>query len=325
MKRELPSLVALKTFECAGRHECFTKAAEELAVTQSAVSRQIRNLEDSLGVKMFVRKGRTVHLTQEGRSLHSVVVDAFDRLIDGTVLTRRNKKNSVLRVSVESILAVRWFVPRLISLMSEHPEIEVSLKTHHGKLEDEEVDVAILWGDNVPAGMNVERLYDEEVFPVCSPALPVEGTPLNVAQGIESVRLLHGPGTEDWRDWLQVSGVNGIDIASGLHFSGQETLLEAATSGLGVALGRSLLVCDDLSSRRLIEPFETRLPSQHSYWLGTFADRPPHVHLTFFKQWLMAQLAKGIHVVEGKSATVEDRGGQARTMITGSAADPEVD
>lgn len=291
--RKLPSLVAMRAFEVAGRYECFTKAADELSVTQSAVSRQIKLFEAELGVEMFVRKGRTVRLSSEGRKLHSIVVDAFGRLAEGARLTREDDSLNALHVSVESGFAARWLMPRLFSLMSEYPEIDLQLATNNGApdLDCEDADLAIFYGAGEWGQFELEEIHRDEVFPVCSPALIDGSHGFTVVDDLAGVPLLHGPGVEDWRFWLQRSGSLEISYRHGPRFAGHDTLIKAAVVGLGIGLGHTLMVADDLSAGRLIELFDSRVPADHSYWLATPIGRQPHPQLDSFRSWLRSELA----------------------------------
>lgn len=279
----MPSLIALRAFEAAGRHECFTKAAQELSVTQSAVSRQIKLLEDQLGIKVFDRNGRNVKLSREGRALHAIVMDAFGRLEDGAKTARGTESTSTLIISVEPVFAMKWLAPRLVDLMSTHPEIDLrlSVPTKGGSFEDEGVDAAIIYGKGRSISADKEELFRGEFFPVCSPGIANGSHPLLTPQDLPSATLLHGSFKEDWRHWLLEAGYARIDHSSGPQFSDEGALIQAAVSGLGVALGRSLLVRDDLASDRLVEPFNTRVASSRATWLAVSRTGPGTPTLSF--------------------------------------------
>lgn len=296
-KYRIPSLIALRAFEAAGRHECFTKAAEELSVTQSAISRQIKLLEDQLGVKVFDRNGRNVKLSREGRKLHITVVDAFGRIEEGANTARQTDDSKTLVISMESVFAMKWLAPRLVDLMSSHPEIDLRLSspTNGLDLNSEGVDAAIIYGKEKSIKADKEELFRGEFFPVCSPAMANGIHALSSPLDLASATLLHGSFKEDWRQWLLEAGYPQIDCSGGPRFSDEGALIQAAISGLGVGLGRSLLVEGDLATGGLIEPFDIRVTSSRSTWLAVPRSGLPHPHLALFRSWLKNTLTRDGH------------------------------
>lgn len=329
----MPSLTAMRAFEAAGRHECFTKAAHELSVTQSAISRQIKLLEDQLGIKVFVRKGRNVKLSPEGRELHEVVVDAFGRLADGARTARHHNSGTSLIVCLDPVFAVKWFAPRLVSLIKAHPEIDLRLSTAHQGLDprDENFDAAILYSEVGWSNVESEELFREEVFPVCSPDVAFGEQPLKIPSDLETKTLLHGSLREDWRLWLREANCPRIDPSGGLRFSDEAALIQAAISGAGVALGRSLLVANDLASNNLVEPFNIRMDSSQSIQFIVPGSRPAHPHLEVFRSWLRnalanrsSGLAAGEYRGNSGDSTDEDKRDEASgsPLISGSGHKP---
>ena len=296
-KYNIPSLIALRAFEAAGRHECFTKAAQELSVTQSAISRQIKLLEDQLGIKVFDRNGRNVKLSREGRKLHLIVTDAFGRLAEGARTARRTDDSKTLVISMESVFAMKWLAPRLVDLMSTHPEIDLRLSspTKEQDLNGEGVDAAIIYGKEESTRADKEELFRGEFFPVCSPAIANGIHALSTPLDLAGATLLHGSFKEDWRQWLLEAGYPQIDCSQGPRFSDEGALIQAAISGLGVGLGRSLLVEGDLATGGLIEPFDIRVTSSRSTWLAVPRSGMPHPHLALFRSWLKETLARDGH------------------------------
>src|SRR5687768_17840750 len=171
--RRLPPLNALKAFEAAARHESFTRAAEELFVTQGAVSHQVKALEEELGVKLFNRERQRLVITEQGRDYLAVLRDAFDRIALGTERLKQRQSSGALTVSTSPDFAAKWLVNRLGRFLETHPEIDlrVSATLNHVDFAREEVDVAVRHGDGSWPGLDCVRLWPEELFPVCSPKL----------------------------------------------------------------------------------------------------------------------------------------------------------
>ena len=173
MLRRLPPLNALKSFDAAARHESFTRAAEELCVTQGAVSHQVKALETDLGVKLFFRERQRLVITEAGRQYLAVVRDAFDRIAVGTERLLQRQSSGALTVSTSPDFAAKWLVHRIAGFARSHPDIElrISATMHHVDFAREEVDIAVRHGDGNWAGLDAVKLCDEELFPVCSPQL----------------------------------------------------------------------------------------------------------------------------------------------------------
>jgi LysR family glycine cleavage system transcriptional activator len=271
-KRRLPSLSALRAFEQAGRSENFARAAEALFVTPGAISRQISQLEEELGMTLFTRKGRSVALTPDGLHYHQAISDAFDRMAAATLMVRRRQaSSSVLTLSTIPSFASRWLAPRLSRFFDEHPDIalRVTASRRLVDFEQEGIDAALRYGLGDWPNVSAQLLFHEEVFPVCSPALAEGQTPLSHPSDLKHHRLLHGDIKDDWRTWLRAARANDVDPDEGPRFHDDGAMLQAAIDGAGIALGRSALVAADLKGKRLVEPFGLRIPAAYSYWLVT--------------------------------------------------------
>lgn len=303
MARRLPGLPALRTFEAAGRHLSFTKAADELAVTPAAVSAQIRVLEEQIGVRLFWRTSRTVRLTQAGEILLAAAAEAFE--VIGRAVERIGGAGARRTLTVSSGLsfAAKWLVPRLDRFRRLHPGIDIRLDATE-QLADftrDEVDVAVRFGPGVYPGLRVDRLFDEEVFPVCSPVLLQGAVPLHRPADLRHHTLIHEDwlGREegiwpDWRSWLLAAGAADVDATQGFHFRQTALVIQAAIDGQGVALGTTSLVADDLASGRLVRPFDLALkgPPQFAYYLvapRATADRPL---VKAFRDWVLAETGR---------------------------------
>src|ERR687897_1801794 len=211
MLRRLPPLNALKAFEAAARHESFTRAAEELFVTQGAVSHQVKALETELGLKLFTRERQRLIITEQGREYLAVLRDAFDRIALGTERLKQRQTSGVLTVSTSPDFAAKWLVNRLGHFSEAHPEIDlrVSATMHHVDFAREEVDLAVRHGDGNWAGLDVVRLCSEQLFAVCSPKLLAGRRRIKDPSDVLRFPLLHLDDRTDWTKWLEAAG--GVD------------------------------------------------------------------------------------------------------------------
>jgi LysR family glycine cleavage system transcriptional activator len=291
MARRLPPLNAVRAFEAAARHLSFTKAAEELHVTQAAISHQVKALEEYLGLKLFRRLNRALVLTEEGQTYLPPVKRIFDQLYDATRRLSENEARGRLTVSVLPSLAARWLVPRLGRFRQAHPDIDVRIApaTHLVDFAREDVDVGIRYGRGRYPGLRVDRLMSEDIMPVCSPALLTGPKPLQQPGDLKYYTLLHDEGHGDWRTWLLAAGVEDVDATRGTVFMDSSMLIEAAATGQGVALARGALAADDLASGRLVRPFDFNIPAEFAYYVvcpKATADQPKVVA---FREWLLKE------------------------------------
>lgn len=298
MKR-LPSLDSLRAFEVAARHLSFTRAAGELNVTQSALSHRVQALEDELGVALFRRLPRRLELTVEGEALAAGVRRGLVEIRRSLAAIDRSAAGGPLVVSVLPSFAQRWLVPRLARFRARQPEVEVAVMGDPGlaDLRAGRADVAIRFGLGRYPGLHVVRLMEDSLFPVASPALVPR--PLDTPADLARMTLLHDLAAEndasgsDWRSWLQSVGAPEVPCDGGPRFNQAYLLLEAAASGLGVALGRRTLVEADLRSGRLVRVLPHEAPCAFSYYivcLPEAADRPAVVA---FRDWLFEEAAAG--------------------------------
>jgi LysR family glycine cleavage system transcriptional activator len=310
----MPSLTALRAFEAVARHESFTRAAEELFVTQGAVSHQVRRLEDELGLKLFDRKHRHVTLTPAGARLSAAATDAFERLEEAVVSLTRRAPDTVLTVSAPLSLATRWLVPRLEHFSKQAPELDVRISATSAYLDPvrEGFDVSIRYTKHAKqAGVVSTLLVAEDVFPVCNPSLLKGRNALRKPQDLERHPLLHvepkiaDPNRPDWRKWLRAARVKGIKVKDGPRFSHAGLALSAALAGQGVALGRTVLVADDLAAGRLVRPFDVSFRSQVAYWLMTPASEATREKTRAFREWLHEEITSTELDVQLSAATTE--------------------
>ncbi|MBM3569217.1 MAG: transcriptional regulator GcvA [Alphaproteobacteria bacterium] len=293
MARRLPPLNALRAFEAAARHLSFSRAAEELSVTQSAVSHQIKALEQRLKLALFRRRGRHLALTAEGHAYLPALREAFDRLALATDRLTRQRLDGRLNVSVLPSFAATWLLPRLKRFRARHPEIELSIQPEL-RLVDfarDEVDIAIRIGRGPYPGLDAQKLFGETLFPVCSPALRKGPPPIRRPADLARQTLLHDAGREDWAMWLAAAGVGGIDTARGPEFGNYDLVVLAAVGGQGVAIARSALVEEPLREGRLVRLFEPAIPGVFHYWVVCRPEDTARPRIAAFRRWLTEEAA----------------------------------
>jgi LysR family transcriptional regulator, glycine cleavage system transcriptional activator len=296
MPRRMPSLNALKAFEAAARHESFTRAAEELCVTQGAVSHQVKALEAELGLKLFNRERQRLVITQGGRAYLAIVRDAFDRISDGTERLLHRQSGGALTVSTSPNFAAKWLVHRLGRFAEAHPEIDlrISASPQHIDFAREDIDLAIRHGDGTANGLHVTRLCVEELFPVCSPKLLSGRNALRTPSDLARYPLLHIGDRQGWSQWLDFAGVKGVDPARGAVLNQASMAIDAAVDGQGVVLARTALAAWDLIGGRLVRPFGIAMPVSFGYWIvcpKTVAGLPK---IVAFSDWLLAEAAEDV-------------------------------
>lgn len=288
MKRKLPPLNSLRAFESAARHLSFTRAADELAVTQSAVSHQVTALEEWAGVPLFKRQGRAMVLTEAAVKFLPAVSTALDQIaLAGRKLQAVDPTHGWLTVAVMPSFAAKWLVPRLADFHEKNPDMDVWIATFEdqtGAL-GSDIDVAIRYGRGDWPGLASVRIMSEELFPVCAPRLAAS---LNTPADLAHATLLHDELREDWAMWFAAAGLTGVDTARGPGFDDSGLLIQAAIEGLGVALGRSVLVKGDLDAGRLVRPFDVALAAEFAYYLVYPPDLESAPKIETFRTWLLS-------------------------------------
>ena len=240
MLRRLPPLNALKAFEAAARHESFTRAAEDLCVTQGAVSHQVKALEAELGVKLFNRERQRLVITEAGREYLVVLRDAFDRIAVGTERLVQRQSSGVITVSTSPDFAAKWLVNRLGRFAETHPglDLRVSATLHHVDFAREDVDLAVRHGDGNWAGHHVVRLCTEQLFAVCSPKLLAGRNRITKPSDVLKFPLLHLDDGNAWSKWFEAAGLEGADHLHGPVLNRASMVIDAAIDGQGIALAR---------------------------------------------------------------------------------------
>jgi LysR family glycine cleavage system transcriptional activator len=299
MARRLPPLNALRAFEASARHLSFTKAADELRVTQAAVSHQIKFLEETLGIQLFRRYNRRLELTRAGQGYLPPLRDAFDMMALATRRLRPDSESGQLKVSTLQSFATKWLVPRLARFQERHPDIDPMISTSQRlvDLEAEEVDVAIRVGRGVYPGLHSVPLMNDLAFPVCSPRLLDGPKPLRQPADLTHHVLLHDFSVSrdgdapDWRNWLKGAQVTGVDAEKGPSYNDTALALQAATAGQGIALARRSLVLDDLKAGILVCPFGPEMPTRFSWFFVCAPSSAEHLKVREFLRWLQEEIA----------------------------------
>jgi DNA-binding transcriptional LysR family regulator len=300
----LPPLDLIQGFEAAARNLSFTKAAEELFITQSAVSRQIRGLEEHLGIALFERRHRSLVLTEQGRTLHRAAADLLERLQEVTDRLRADGASPHLTVTTTSGFASLWLIPRLRGFTVLHPDVDVRISATYKliNLERGLVDVGVRYCLEEDAPEGAIRLFGEELFPVCSPALLSEGPrPLHTLQDLQHHALLRmddARGFLDWGTWLAAHGLVDLKPGATLRFDSYEQMIAAALSGQGVAMGIGRLVGSLIEEGRLVAPFAKSVVSQRAYFVVSSSLTGARPHVKAFVDWLV-EAAKTVSIAHG--------------------------
>lgn len=285
-------LTALRAFETAARTGSVRRAADALHVTPSAISHQLRALEDTLGVALFRRANRRLILTKAGQVLLPGLTEGFDRLGDAVAALSAFRRRGVLTVSMLSTFAVRWFIPRLTRFQKLHTDIEVRVSTTLRTVDfaREGIDAAIRHGHGDWQGVRSDRLIDDDIVPVCAPALLEGDPPLNEPANLTQHTLLTSDARpEDWEIWLGGVGLGDLKPARRIAFDATHFALDAALGGAGVAIAARELVADDLRQGRLITPFDQEHRHAAGYYLVCPTDRADEPTMATLRRWLLQE------------------------------------
>ena len=295
MRPRLPPLNALKAFEAAARHESFTRAAEELCVTQGAVSHQVKALEAELAIKLFNRERQRLIITEAGRDYLAVVRDALDWIAVGTERLLQRQNAGVLTVSTSPDFAAKWLVHRLGHFAEAHSTIDlrVSATMHHVDFAREDVDMAVRHGDGNWPGLDAVELSAEQLFAVCSPKL-LSGRRLGKPADILKFPLLHLDSRADWRKWLQAVGISDANVKHGPVLNRASMVIDAAINGQGIALARTTLAAWDLLNGRLVRPFPESLRLSKTYWIVCPKATSKVPKIMTFRGWLLAEASQDL-------------------------------
>jgi LysR family glycine cleavage system transcriptional activator len=299
--RSLPPLELIRGFEAAARLSSFTRAAEELFITQSAVSRQVQSLEEQLGTPLFERRNRTIRLTSAGLLLFRSASQALLILTETADRIRHEGAQRSVTISCTFGFASLWLVPRLMEFRELHPDIDIRVAANNRivDLDRERMEVAVRYctAELVPA--QAPRLFGEEVFPVCSPVLlKRRGKPLKAPADLRHQVMLHHEGAEhhwptgSWSAWLEAVQLPKLASAGSLRFDQYDQLIQAAIEGQGVALGIGALIKRHLQQGRLVAPFEQKSSSPRGYYLVVAQHAADRAEVAAFANWLMRAARK---------------------------------
>ena len=301
--RRLPPLNSIRAFEATARHLSFSKASEELNVTPSAVSQQVKVLEDYLNLKLFKRKNRMILLTDEAQICLPLLTESLDNMAQAIDMIREQSIDKPLTVTVSPTFASRWLMPRLSSFRNEYPDIDVRIDATNDivDLVNDDIDVGIRFGTGEYSGLEAEFLFSQNVIPVCSPKLLDGKVKLEKPEDLKNHTLLHAHGDYfyvesvqvDWEMWFATMGIENSNARHGLHFSQHNLLIEAAIRGQGVALVGDVVINDELKSRQLVKLFEDKdIPLNLSYYLIHSKIRSNQPRIQAFRQWLLDEVKK---------------------------------
>ncbi|MDE2200314.1 MAG: transcriptional regulator GcvA [Rhodospirillales bacterium] len=297
---DLPPLAFIQGFEAAARTLSFTRAAAELFVTQSAISRQIKALEANLGVALFERRHRALVLTEAGRRLHAMAGAVLDQVQETTARLRADGRAQTVSLTTTTGFAALWLIPRLRRFTASHPAIDVRISATDTtvNLERDLVDLAIRYCAPQAAPPHAMPLFGEQILPVCSPALRDDpATPLSVPADLRRHVLLHlethaMAGTwMEWGSWLTSLGIADLKPAGALRFSQYDQMIQAAITGQGVALGRLPLIGELLRAGTLVAPFTGSEAATRGYVILTAGHAAGKAHVAQFRAWLLDEAA----------------------------------
>jgi DNA-binding transcriptional LysR family regulator len=287
----LPPLNALRAFESAARHLSFTRAADELNVTQAAISHQVKALEERLGVKLFRRLPRRLLLTDEGQALLPDLHDAFNRLALAVERISARSAAGTLTVSSMTTILMTWLVPRLPRFQEAHPEIDVRLMTTQ-RLVDfarEDVDVAIRFGTGRWPGVKVERMFGEVLTPLCGKRFIDE---LKSPADLHDLPLIRSTEEDEWPIWFAAAGVAATEVTRGPIFDSTKIAVQAAIDGLGIAMGPPTLFADDIAAGRLFQPFALAVETGKSYWFAVPENSAGRPKVKAFRDWIFSEVVR---------------------------------
>ncbi len=293
LRARLPPLNALVAFEAAARHLSFTRAGQELGVSREAVSRQIRNLEDRLGVALFRRRHRALDLTPAGQELHQVVHQSLDAIAHTADTLQRRRRPSKLTVTATIAIATFWLTPRLPRFRAGHPGAEIRVVVSDAPIDmaAEGIDLGLRYGDGKWRGLKARRLFDVESFPVCAPEYLAAGPPIAAPEDLVAHTLLNLDGTphvvEDWLWWL--AGAAPTDRLNILGFDSYANVIQAACDGQGVALGFSGIIDGLLRRGELVRPIADSRGRGQAVYLAVPADAALSPLARKFHDWVLAE------------------------------------
>lgn len=296
MKRNLPPLNWLRAFEASARHLSFTSAGAELNLTQAAISKQIKLLEQYLREQLFHRGARSLVLTRVGEAYLPTVHDAVERLVAGTEEVFGNRHSEVLTVRAPIGFSVNWLAPRLPGFYQANPDrpVRIVSSVWNDAFDRERFDLDVRYGLGNWPEFRSDRLSWEKLIPLCCPSL-LEGTkPLRHPRELRHHNLLHVLGyLEGWSVWLKAAGIEDVNLGQGLQFDSILVAFEIAARGAGIALGRSSMCDGEIASGRLVAPFDISVSIEEAFHLISPMDGTEHPDTGLFRDWVVAEAHRG--------------------------------
>lgn len=287
--RRLPSFAALRAFEAVARTRSFTRAAGELGVTQAAISRQVRALEQVLGVDLLERQAAGNVLTEPGRSLYSPLRDSLDRIEEAVRSVSSWPHRAVLTVSVAPFFSAAWLTPRIMTFITKHPAVD--LRLHHSyeppDHHRDRIDLGVNWGDGRWRRVSAEKILDGALTPVCSPAMAARFEELSTPAALLDAALFYEFSASDWMAWFALFDLHPADRLAATRIDDSHALRRAALEGHGLALICRTLVEEDLAVGRLVQPFDRTVDTGFHYFLNYPSDRELSSAAKAFRRWLL--------------------------------------
>jgi LysR family glycine cleavage system transcriptional activator len=293
-RRDLPPLRALTAFEAAARLGSFRLAGGELGITRSAVSHQVKSLEQQLGLKLFRRDARRAELTPAGHAYFPAVRDAFDQIDIQTRSLKPAAADKQLTIQVYVTVALKWLIPRLHDFERRFPDMKVRLSTAYFDWDFDEanVDAGFILARNKQPGHHYRALFRSLLTPVCSPGLLNDGNAIRAPEDLKKHKLLYVyTAEEDWRLWLEAAGVKGIELSDRLAFDSYILAQEAAIEGRGLAMTIGPFAIDEIKAGRLVQPFPLMVPHRHQWQFACKAEDKLKPKIRRFEDWLVKQVA----------------------------------
>lgn len=291
MARKLPPLNSLRAFEAAARHLSFTKAADELCVTQAAVSHQVKSLEEYLDKALFLRSPRNLQLSEYGQRLLPVLVESFDNMADVIKDLRMEESRGMIKIRMAPSFATKWLSPKLMDFWYQYPE--VSLSMYHGNqavdFAREDIDLAVTYGNGYWPGVESHPIMTLDYFPVASPAYLANRPAIEKYQDMAEYYLLHDADHDPWLAWYEQQGLADIKLKSGYIFDDTNVLIQAAIDGQGFALCSTAFVQDHLDSGALVKVFKESLQTDFAYYVCCPTSHLKRPGVREFRDWMIAQ------------------------------------
>lgn len=293
-RRDLPPLRALTAFEAAARLGSFRLAATELGITRSAVSHQVKALEQRLGVQFFRRDARRAELTQTGQVFFPAIRDAFDQIETQTRALKPSANDNELTIQVYVTVALKWLIPRLHDFERRYPDMKVRLSTSYfdWDFDEKNVDAGFILARNKSPQHYYRPLFRSLLTPVCAPALLQGPNAIRTPQDLRKHKLLYVyTAEEDWQIWLEAAGVTGIKLSDRLAFDSYVLAQEAAIEGRGVAMTIGPFATEEIRNGRLVQPFPLLVPHRHQWQFAASSENRMKPKIKRFEDWLVKQVA----------------------------------